>query len=96
MWDYLDLCNEPYEYFNYENTLSVDYTGYLLNHSQNLAVNMEDYYRFSQICMQDINTAIDVVAVLTETGGGIGMFYNGISVDSTENLSGECANQHSE
>lgn len=89
LWDYLDLCNEPYEYFNYENTLSVDYTGYLLNHSQNLAVNMEDYYRFSQICMQDINTAIDVVAVLTETGGGIGMFNNGISVDSTENLSGE-------
>lgn len=94
LWDYLDLYNEPYEYFNYENTLSVDYTGYLVNHTQNLAVDMEDYYRLSQICiqdicMQDINTAIDVVAVLTETGGGIGMFYNGISVDSTENLSGE-------
>ncbi len=94
LWDYLDLCNEPYEYFNYENTLSVDYTGYLLNHTQNLAVDMEDYYRLSQICiqdiyMQDINTAIDLVAVLTQTGGGIGKFYNGISVDSTENLSGE-------
>jgi len=86
IWDkFLALVRMTWNY-----TRSVKYSGYLANHTKRTAVDLADYYNQSKFLTQDgIMAAIDLVPVLTETGGGTQMaLFNVISADSTEQLSG--------
>jgi hypothetical protein len=76
------------EHFNWKNTHSVDYSGYLINHTKGQAIDLADYRRQSVFMLSDGDVvAIDPVPVLTETGGGTQMaLFDGVSVDSTEEL----------
>jgi hypothetical protein len=93
LWNRINVYNEALEYFNWKKTYSVKYKGYLINHSQKLAIDLNDYYERSKFSStQSQNMAIDAVPVLTETGGGTQMaLFDGISVDSTEELAGKWA-----
>jgi hypothetical protein len=87
-WKRIKVWDEAEEYFKFENTHSVKWNGYLLNHTQKLAVELSDYFVRSMFRWRkrDI-AAIDAVPVLTETGGGTAMaLFDGVAVDSTEEL----------
>ena len=88
LWSHIDVWNEANEYFDWENTRSVKYDGYLLNHTQKLAIDLADYHRQSKYTSQQGDVmAIDAIPVLTETGGGTAMaLFEGVSNDSTEEL----------
>jgi hypothetical protein len=91
LWTKINVWNEAEEYFDWDNTRSVKYSGYVLNHTQKLAVDLEDYHTRSQFLRKyeycERVAAIDVVPVLTETGGGGPMaLFEGFSADSTEEL----------
>ncbi|MCL2443231.1 MAG: hypothetical protein FWD13_07175 [Treponema sp.] len=90
LWNYIDVEDESKEYFNIDDTFSVKYSGYLINHTKKLAVNLADYYEKSVSVIQNIEMAIDLVPVLTETGGGTLMaFDNCITYNTTEDLAGK-------
>jgi hypothetical protein len=42
-WKHIDAWDEALEYFDWEKRRSVRYNGYLLNHTQKLAVNLGEY-----------------------------------------------------
>ena len=87
LWDHISLKDKHFEYFNWEKNRSVDYSGYLINHTMKLAVDLEDYFKKSIYLFQGRESAIDVVPFLTETGcGTIMAVFDGLSTDSTENL----------
>ena len=90
-WEKIDVLDEAVEYFDWEDTQSVKYSGYLVNHTKKQAVDLADYYRQSKyLTTTSVEMVIDLVPVLTETGGGTSMaLYDGISVDSTEELAGQ-------
>jgi hypothetical protein len=90
LWKKIDVWDKAEKYFNWEETLSVKYSGYLLNHTQKLAVNLADYYEQSKsLNSYKEEVIIDVVPVLTETGGGTIMaLFDGASAESTEELIG--------
>jgi hypothetical protein len=85
-WKKIDVTDDSYKHFNWEKNKSVPYTGYLLNHTKNLAVDLSDYFNRSQYEAPDgLPVCIDAVPVLTETGGGTEMaFLAGVAVESTE------------
>jgi hypothetical protein len=89
LWKRMNVWDEALKYFDWEKTNSVKYNGYLVNHTQKLAVSLSDYYSKSMIQNKRREfMAIDLVPVLTETGGGTSMaLFDGISADSTEELS---------
>jgi len=91
LWKSIDVWDEAQRYFDWEHSHSVKYCGYLVNHTKNLAVNLADYQEQSKFLGEDGQVmAIDLIPVLTETGGGTQMaLFNGISIDSTEQLAGE-------
>ena len=89
-----EIWEETQKYFDWSNNYSVKYSGYLLNHTQKLAVNLADYYEQSKSFTREGDAfAIDAIPTLTETGEGAQMaFYDGISADSTLELVGKwCA-----
>jgi hypothetical protein len=90
LWDRINVWKKASRYFDWKNTRSVKYNGYLLNHTQKLAVSLDDYFARSMFMMKNRNlAAIDAVPVLTETGGGAQMaFFEGVAADSTEELAG--------
>ena len=90
-WTKIDVWDKVKEYFDWENTHSVKYSGFLLNHTKKQAIDLAAYYMQSKYLTESgIELAIDLVPVLTETGGGTTMaLFDGISVDSTEELAGE-------
>jgi hypothetical protein len=89
LWDHISVEDKHLEYFDWEKNKCVDYSGYLINHTKKVAVDLEDYFKKSIYLTQGIESVIDVVPFLTETGCGIIMaVFNGISTDSTENLAG--------
>ena len=91
LWKNIDVSDEAAEYFSRRDIDSVRYTGYLVNHTQKLAVDLKDYFTQSFYLSRNGKylLAADALPVLTETGGGVYMlFYEGLSVDSTEMLSG--------
>ena len=90
-WKNISVHEEAAEYFDWENTHSVKYSGYLVNHTKKLAIDLADYYKKSKYIMDTENgfveIAIDLIPVLTETGDGTQMaLYEGISADTTEEL----------
>jgi hypothetical protein len=78
------------KYFNWEKTHSVKYSGYLLNHTKKLAVDIADYCEQSKgLSESGEEVVIDLVPVLTETGGGTEMaLLKGTSIETTEKLAG--------
>jgi len=90
MWEHIDVWNVVCKYFDLENTKSVKYDGFLVNHTQKTAVDLADFYRQSVSLTDDgRNFVIDLLPVLTETGEGTQMaLYEGLSFDSTEELAG--------
>jgi hypothetical protein len=88
-WNRINVWDEAMEFFDWNNTHSAKYTGYLVNHTQRLAVCLADYFEQS-LMGNDGDVVIDPIPVLTETGGGTGMaLYNGLSIESTEKLAGK-------
>ena len=94
LWKRIDIWDKASEYFNYEETRSVKYDGYLLNHTKKLAIDLADYHKRSKYLLNGIESAIDAVPILTETGDGTPMaLFDGLSANSTEELAGEwCGN----
>jgi len=93
-WNYLnwrETLNKSVKYFDYDNTKSVTREGYLLNHTQKQYIDLAEYYGKSEYRSNNkFNQAIDLIPVLTETGGGAHMaFLDGVSAESTEYLAGE-------
>jgi hypothetical protein len=91
LWKQIDVWDEAEEYFDYENTKIVEYSGYLINHTKKLFIDLTDYFNQSKfVCKSGEEAAIDLIPVLTETGGGAQMaFFDGIFTDTTEQLAGE-------
>jgi hypothetical protein len=88
-WKRITVWEEAQEYFDWENRRSVKYNGYLLNHTQKLAVDLGDYFIRSMYMKKEKLAAIDAIPVLTETGDGTSMTLSaGIATDSTEELQG--------
>ena len=88
-WKNINNWKQASEFFDWENTCSVKYSGYLLNHTKKQAIDLEEYHNRSKYIKDTYEIAIDPLPVLTETGGGTQMaLYNGVSIDSTEELAG--------
>jgi len=87
-WKKIDVWDKANKYFDWNNTYSVRYTGFLLNHTKKLAIDLADYHQQSKYTNQKgIYMSIDVIPVLTETGEGTHMaFLDGITIDTTETL----------
>jgi flagellar capping protein FliD len=90
IWKKIDVWDKAKEYFDWEKTHSVEYSGYLLNHTKKQAVDLADYYKQSKgLSSLKKDIVIDAVPVLTETGGGTMMaLFDGASIETTENLAG--------
>jgi len=90
-WKKLDIWDDAKEYFEWEITHCVKYENFLVNHTQKLAIDMADYFKQSKVFTQEGDEyAIDLIPVLTETGGGAIMaFLDGVTVETTEQLAGE-------
>lgn len=88
-WKRISVWDKALEYFDWDNTNSVKYSGYLINHTQKLAVNLENYITQSLSLSDDRKEfTIDLLPVLTETGDGTQMaLLRGLSANSTEKLS---------
>jgi hypothetical protein len=87
-WKRMYVWDDAIEYFNMKQTLSVDYSGFLVNHLQKKAVDLTRYYDQSRSEYSNgIVFTIDPIPVLTETGGGTQMaLLDGASCDTTEQL----------
>jgi hypothetical protein len=90
-WQRMKVWDEAKEFFDYEHTKSVRYEGFLVNHTQKLAVDLGDYYKKSLSMTENrILYAIDPIPALTETGGGINMaLLDGMKSATTEKLAEE-------
>jgi len=90
LWNHIDVSDEAKNYFNMDLTQSVKYSGFLVNHSKKMAIDLADYYDKSKSLKCGIIMAIDPVPVLTETGGGTYFALSpGMTIDTTEDLAGE-------
>jgi len=103
-WDEMKesvILSEATEYFDMDNTSSVKWSGYLVNHTQKLVIDLADYYKKSKFtvkdrtkeryggAVKDVVAAIDPIPVLTDTGDGAQMAYlDGVYAISTEHLAG--------
>jgi len=89
-WKRIDVWDKAIKYFKRKKTDSVEYSGYLLNHTKKQAVDLADYYEQSKgLSLYKEIIVIDAVPVLTETGGGTMMaLFDGSSIETTENLAG--------
>lgn len=90
-WKRIDIRKEAIKYFDWENTYSVKFSGFLVNHTQKLAVNLANYYDQSKFLDNDgYDVSIDLLPVLTETGDGFHeILYDGVSANTTEKLAGK-------
>jgi len=89
-WKKIKVWDDAKKYFNMDITHCVKYENFLVNHTQKLAIDMADYYNQSRALDESKEAyAIDLIPVLTETGGGSAMaFIQGIAEDTTEQLAG--------
>ena len=91
LWTKINVWDEALDFFDWDKNYSVRYSGYLLNHTKKLAVDLADYFLQSKYSTKNgIDMTIDAIPVLTETGGGTQMaFFDGASVETTEALAGD-------
>jgi hypothetical protein len=90
LWNRINVWEEAKKYFDWKNTKSVLYSGYLVNHTKKKAVDLAAYYAQSiSLFSNKSEYAIDLIPPLTETGGGLEMaLFDGLSTDSTEQFRG--------
>ena len=90
LWNRLDVWDEAKRFFDWDKTRSVKYSGFLVNHTQKMAIALDDYERLSKAMNRRGDVfAIDALPVLTETGGGTPhVFFDGIWDGTTEKLAG--------
>ena len=89
-WEHKSVWDEALEYFDLKNTYCVNYDGFLVNHTKKQAINLKEYFSNSKFFRSGVEAVIDLVPVLTETGGGTAMaLFEGITSDSTEHLAGD-------
>ena len=86
-WEKMHVWDKAVAMFKNKGNL---YRGFLLNHTQKMAVDLSDYYKQSFYTNEKGNEmAIDPIPVLTETGEGAQMlFFDGVAAESTEELAG--------
>jgi len=85
-----NVLDKSLKYFNHKSTKSVLYSGYLVNHTKKLAVNLKSYWKksFSYYGWRNVG-CIDPVPALTETGEGLAMaLFEGLTLETTESLGG--------
>ena len=89
-WADLTIYRKALKYFDYERTKSVRYSGYLVNHTKKIAVNLFSYWKKSIFYHGDDELAcVDPVPMLTETGGGSQtLLFVGINMETAGSLSG--------
>jgi len=76
LWDKINVWNDAMRFFVGESGDSfAKYSGFLLNHTQKLAINLADYYEQSKSFGYKHEMVIDPVPVFTETGGGAGIVF---------------------
>jgi hypothetical protein len=73
---------------------TIQYTGFLVNHTKRFAVDLEKYYEDSSFRKMvqgvEIQTTVDAIAVLTDTGGGVGMLSGECdAIDTLEHFAGQ-------
>jgi hypothetical protein len=90
-WQWINAWDEAQDFFDYENTQSVSYEGFLVNRTKKQAVNLHNYYKKSLSMTKSGDLyAIDPIPVLTETGGGLSMaLFDGMTSSTTEKLNTE-------
>jgi hypothetical protein len=95
LWKRINVIDRAINHFNWHKARVLPYTGYLLNHTQSLAIDLDDYYLKSWSIKYSVGFyigayVVDPVPVLTETGGGSAMlFFEGMSADTTAMLAGK-------
>ena len=87
-WKRIDVWDEALRYFDWDNTYSVAYRGYLINHTKKLAIDLADYHSQSKYIAQTGSVmSIDLLPILTETGESTAMaLFDGVAAESTEEL----------
>ena len=85
LWKKIDVWKEAKKLLN---TNSSIYSGYLINRTKKIAVDLNDYFRNSKFLSDNgLEMAIDLIPVLTETGGGTAMaLFDGESTNTTREL----------
>jgi hypothetical protein len=88
LWQRIDVRDKAKKFFDYENTHSVRYKGFLVNHTKKQALDMDDYYKNSlSMTRKEDLYVIDPIPALTETGGGLERaLFEGMISATTENL----------
>jgi hypothetical protein len=91
LWKRLCVLDKAIAFFDYEHTQSVRYKGFLVNHTQKLAIDLGDYYKKSLSMTKNRDLyVIDPIPVLTETGGGVSIaLCDGMTSITTEDLAME-------
>jgi hypothetical protein len=89
-WTKVNVYKRAINFFNLDKTKSVLYKGFVVNHDKKLAINLDDYYNKSSLLTSSgVKFVVDLIPVLTETGGGIEMLlFKGAGTDTTEELAG--------
>jgi len=90
-WEKMDVWDEALNYFDYKNTKSVKYDGYLINHTKKQVIDLKDYYHKSLLINRHSEEyLIDLIPCLTESGSGSVMaLFDGASEEVTEELIGK-------
>jgi hypothetical protein len=90
-WKMMNVWGKALDFFDYENTESVMYEGFLVNHTKKRAIDLAAYYKKSlSLTTKGDFYAIDPIPALTETGGGLGMaLFDGMASATTEKLNME-------
>lgn len=95
-WDEIGISmDEINEFFDFDNSNSVKYDGFLINHSKKQAIDLKKYYEKSLLYDQKFRKyLVDLIPSLTETGTGIHAgthmaLFDGCSAEVTENLVGQ-------
>ena len=88
-WNWVSVWDKALAYFDWRNTKTVRYDGFLLNHSTKMGVDLKEYYKRSVWVNETGDSlAIDIVPFLTNTGGSVMAYTDGVSAESTEKLAG--------
>jgi len=84
-----DISNKALKYFDFENTKSVHYSDYLINHTKKLAIDLRLYWENSVVTFCGLRrlVCIDLLPVLTEPTGSPVMFgFRGMTSETTKSL----------
>jgi hypothetical protein len=87
-WNFINVWDEAKKFFDMRNSQTVTYSGYLLNYTQKIAIDLQKYFLKSFCITEKCELyAFDLIPFLTETGGGTTMaLCYGMTVDTTDQL----------